>query len=64
VKCAGVSATVFAEEGVRGGGSEGFRGGVRQVGEWGFERAVSCHGDVVEKGGRELFGKVFCDFLK
>jgi hypothetical protein len=45
---------VFAKE-----DRKGFDEGVKRIGQWDFEKVIPCHGDVVEKGGRVVFGKVF-----
>lgn len=37
----------------------GFAKSVERIEEWGFERIVPCHGDVVEGRGKEVFRHVF-----
>ncbi len=36
-----------------------FNQSAKMIAQWDFDRIVPCHGDVIEKGGKGIFKKVF-----
>ncbi|KAK5713519.1 hypothetical protein LTR15_011219 [Elasticomyces elasticus] len=44
---------------ISSGDRTGFNKSVGRINQWDFERIVPCHGDVIEKGGKGVFEKVF-----
>ncbi|KAK5736151.1 hypothetical protein LTR17_007673 [Elasticomyces elasticus] len=44
---------------ISSGDRAGFNRSVGRIGQWDFKRIVPCHGDVIEKGGKGVFEKVF-----
>jgi hypothetical protein len=45
--------------GISRGDRKGFNASVARINQWGFERIVPCHGDVIESGGKGVWEKVF-----
>lgn len=37
----------------------GFNESITRINKWGFDRIISCHGDVIEGNGKSVFEKVF-----
>lgn len=35
-----------------------FGNSAKRIMTWGFDRVVPCHGDVIETGGKDVFGKM------
>ncbi|EAW12245.1 uncharacterized protein ACLA_062080 [Aspergillus clavatus NRRL 1] len=42
---------------------DSFTESIRRIYIWNFDRIIPCHGDVIEKGGKEVFARVFDWFL-
>lgn len=40
-----------------------FGNSAKRIMGWGFDRVVPCHGDVIESGGKDVFGKMVDWFL-
>jgi len=37
---------------------------VKVVSDWDFDRIISCHGDVLQTGGKKYFNDLYQKFLK
>ncbi|CAF9939320.1 MAG: hypothetical protein ALECFALPRED_008069 [Alectoria fallacina] len=41
------------------GDRQGFNESAKRIASWDFDRIIPCHGDVIERGGKGIFNKVF-----